>query len=102
MPLQLLSLQLATEADLVLVRQRTRTVAEVAGFDVHDQTRLAAAVSEIARNAIEYAGGGKVAFEVEGKTTPQSLTVVVTDHGPGIPRLERVLSGQLEPGSGRG
>jgi anti-sigma regulatory factor (Ser/Thr protein kinase) len=39
------------EPDVVLARQRTRQVAKALGFDAQDQTRLATAVSELARNA---------------------------------------------------
>jgi anti-sigma regulatory factor (Ser/Thr protein kinase) len=43
-------------------RQRSRQIAALLAFDVHDQTRIATAVSEIVRNAFEYAGGGRVEF----------------------------------------
>ena len=53
------------------------------GFDAQDQTRIATAVSEIARNAFQYARGGKVEFRLEGVTRPQVLAVGVTRPGPG-------------------
>jgi signal transduction histidine kinase/CheY-like chemotaxis protein len=90
----LFSLHLAAEADIVLARQRTRMLAERLGFDGHDQTRLATAVSEIARNAVQYAGGGRITFEIEGRTPPQILTIDVSDQGPGIAHLDEVMSGR--------
>ena len=53
----LLSVAVAREHDVVLARQRARQVAGALGFDITEQTRIATAVSEIARNAYAYAGG---------------------------------------------
>ena len=91
MSLPLLSVTIRLEGDVVLARQRTRTIARLLGFDVQDQTRLATATSEIARNAYEYAKGGQVDFVLEGRTAPQVLLVRVTDRGPGIRELARIL-----------
>lgn len=102
MSIPLVSLQLASETDLVVARQRTRTIAELLGFEAHDQTRLATAVSEIARNAVQYAGGGRITFEVEGRTAPQILVIVVSDTGPGIRHVEDILSGQYKSSTGMG
>ena len=60
----LLSLSIRYEQDVVLARQRARRLAELLGCDGQDQTRIATAVSEIARNAFTYAGGGKVEFQL--------------------------------------
>ena len=56
----ILTLVVRYEPDIVIARQRTRQIAGLLGFDAQDQTRLATAVSEITRNAFNYAGGGKV------------------------------------------
>ena len=58
----ILTLELHLEQDIVHARQRARQLADLLGFDAQDQTRIATAVSEIARNAFQYAGGGKVEF----------------------------------------
>ena len=71
--LDVLSVNIGREHDVVNARQRARQVAELLGFDVQDQTRIATAVSEIARNAFRYAGGGRVEFAVEGRSAPQLL-----------------------------
>ena len=67
MDICLLQIAIAVETDIVLVRSRTRHLAELLGFDTQDQTRITTAVSEIARNAHEYARGGHVTFHVTGK-----------------------------------
>ncbi len=98
----LLSVAIAREHDVVLARQRARQIAAVLGFDATEQTRIATAVSEIARNAYAYAGGGRVLFALEGKLAPQVLSVTVADKGRGIARLEQVLSGEYKSATGMG
>jgi anti-sigma regulatory factor (Ser/Thr protein kinase) len=98
----LLSLALKYEHDVVLARQRARQVAGLLGFDTQDQTRLATAVSEIARNAFTYGGGGKIEFRIEGSTTPQVCVVQVTDRGPGIADLAKILEGRYQSPTGMG
>src|SRR5438445_13357492 len=90
------------EHDVVGVRQRARQIAETFGFDPIEQTRLATAISEIARNAFVYAGGGKVEFGIDGATAPQLLTVRVSDAGSGIPQLAEILAGRYRSSTGMG
>src|SRR4051794_28672171 len=96
----LLTLDLRLEQDVVLARQRARQVAALLGFEAQDQTRLATAVSEVGRNAFQYAGGGKVEFAVADG--PPRLLVRVRDHGPGIPHLQDVLEGRYHSPTGMG
>jgi len=98
----LLSLLLRHERDVVLARQRARQIAGLIGFQGQDQTRLATAVSEIARNAVTYAAGGKVEFSVEGQTVPQVFAIRVSDQGPGIAELPRILAGEYRSPTGMG
>ena len=90
------------EQDIVFARQRTRQIAKALGFDAQDQTRLATAVSELARNAYGYAGGGKVEFAVEGASVPQLFLVQVKDEGPGISNLKEILDGTYHSRTGMG
>ena len=90
------------ERDVVVARQRARRLAELLGFDQREQTRIATAVSEIARNAYSYAGGGRIEFEVEGDSRPQLFVVRVTDAGHGIRDIERVMSGDYRSPTGMG
>ena len=98
----ILSLAIKYEHDVVAARQRARQIAWLLGFESQDQTRIATAVSEIARNAFTYAGGGRVEFAVEGRTAPQLFTVNIIDHGPGIAELPRILGGQYTSPTGMG
>jgi signal transduction histidine kinase len=96
--LPLLTLPLQREEDVVAARRAAREAAERAGFERQDATRIATAVSEIARNAFGYAGGGTVELFV----ADDSLGVRVTDHGPGIPHLDEVLGGRYTSPTGMG
>ena len=98
----LLTLSLKYEQDVVTVRQRARQIAAGLGFDNQDQVRIATAVSEIARNAFSYAGGGKVEFHVQMQPTPQAMIIRIVDEGPGIADLEAVLTGVYRSRTGMG
>lgn len=87
--------------DWIGARQRAQIVAHSLGFSQQDQTRIATAVSEIARNAFDYAGGGKVEFIADARE-PQSLLVRISDRGPGIVDLDLILSGRYRSPHGLG
>jgi signal transduction histidine kinase len=97
-------LEIRSENDVVGARQMARRFAEFSGFQHRDQTRLATAVSELARNAFAYAGSGVVEFLLELDVSPQMCWCQVSDEGPGIENLEDVLGGNLrsEPRLGLG
>jgi signal transduction histidine kinase len=95
------TLELRNETDVVVARKRAREIAERLGFEVQDQTRIATACSEIARNAVRYAGAGKVEFAVEAEV-PQVLRIVTSDSGPGIEDTKKILSGRYRSSTGMG
>jgi signal transduction histidine kinase/CheY-like chemotaxis protein len=97
----ILTIAIRYEQDVVLTRQRTRQIAALLGFDSQDQARIATAVSEIARNAFQYAKGGKVEFRVEGES-PQSFVISIRDKGVGIPNLKNILNGEYTSTTGMG
>src|SRR5688572_1742973 len=97
----LLTVELVREHDVVLARQRARQLAAEFKLDGQDQTRFATAVSEIARNAHQYAGGGRVEFRVHA-SAPAELIARVTDRGPGIARLKDIFDGRYVSSTGLG
>ena len=97
----LLRIQLRRGEDVVLARRRTRQIAEHLGFDGQDQVRLATVVSELARNAVQYALGGWIQFELVTDGEPH-LLIRVEDHGPGIPHLDQILDGRYQSTTGLG
>lgn len=90
------------EADIVAVRQRARHLAQLLNFERQDQTRIATAVSEIARNAYSYATGGRVEFSLLATNPPQMLLIRISDRGPGIADLDGVLEGRFQSAAGMG
>jgi signal transduction histidine kinase/CheY-like chemotaxis protein len=97
-PGALARVELRDDEGVVLARRRARDVAELLGFDRQDQTRIATAVSELARNAHRYAHGGRVTFARDA----EALHIEVADDGPGIADLDAVLSGRFRSGTGLG
>jgi signal transduction histidine kinase/CheY-like chemotaxis protein len=102
MPISIMTVAIRYEPDVVLARQRTRQIAKALGFDTQDQTRLATAVSELARNAFSYARGGEIEFSIEGASAPQLLLIRVKDQGPGIVNLQEILEGRYHSQTGMG
>ncbi len=102
MSTSIMTVALRYEDDVVAARQRTRQIAGLIGFDAQDQTRIATAVSEIARNAFRYAQQGTVEFLVEGQTAPQVLLIRIADRGPGIGDLGLILAGRYQSQTGMG
>jgi signal transduction histidine kinase/CheY-like chemotaxis protein len=92
---RILFTQIIIERDVVAARQRARQISGLLGFDVQDQTRIATAVSEIARNALMYARGGTVEFAMD-LASPQSLVIGISDHGPGIRNLSAILNAEQD------
>jgi signal transduction histidine kinase/CheY-like chemotaxis protein len=98
----ILTLAIACERDTVAARQRARQIARLLGFEPQDQTRISTAVSEIARNAFNYAGGGRVEYSIEGRTSPQLFIVKIKDSGPGVRDLDHILEGRYKSSTGMG
>ena len=101
MKLKLLNMEIRYEHDVVLARQRARTIAAALKFDAQAQTRIATAVSEVVRNAFQYAGGGAVEFEIDNGVEKMML-ISVRDQGPGIGNLEEILGGKYVSKTGMG
>lgn len=101
MMISLLTVEIRYEQDVVLARQRSRQIAGRLGFDARGQAWVATAVSEIARNAFQYGGGGRVEFRLE-EALPQQFVIAVRDQGPGIASLREILDGHYISPTGMG
>src|SRR5580692_3477195 len=99
---RIVSVTLETEEDVVAARQRARQIAAALDFDAQDQTRIATAVSEIARNAVSYGKGGQAEFGLDGDAKPQAFLISIGDSGPGITDLEAVMNGTYRSHTGMG
>jgi signal transduction histidine kinase/CheY-like chemotaxis protein len=98
----ILSVKINEEQDVVTARQRARQISALLGYNQQDQTRLATAVSEITRNAYQYAGGGRLDFSIDLRSRPQFFWMHVSDRGPGIRELDAALSGVYISATGMG
>jgi signal transduction histidine kinase/CheY-like chemotaxis protein len=99
---RLLAIALEQERDIVQARQRTRQIAALLGFERQDQTRITTALSEIARNAIEYGKGGRIEYRLDDNGCAPHLEILVRDSGPGIADLDSILDGVHRSGTGMG
>jgi serine/threonine-protein kinase RsbT len=78
-------------ADIVVARQQGRALAAQLGFSNSHLTIIATAISESARNIVEYATEGEVIVTLVNKGDSRGIEVMVVDHGPGIADLATVL-----------
>jgi serine/threonine-protein kinase RsbT len=95
-------LTLASEDDVVVVRQAVRRAAVEIGLSLVDQTKIVTAASELGRNTVVYGGGGSVRIETVLDTTKRGLRLTFEDRGPGIPDIERAMKDGYTSGSGLG
>ncbi len=88
--------------DVVLARQATRTWAIEAGLGLVDQTKIVTAVSELARNTVDYGGGGSMTLELVEEGGRTGLRLTLEDRGPGIADINLALTDGYTTGSGMG
>ncbi len=85
------SVEIVSSEGIVVARQKVRELAVNMGFSAVDQTRIATAVSELARNILVFAGKGKVAiFALQGDR--KGIQIVCEDDGPGIADIELAMA----------
>ena len=96
------SLNIESPEDIVRVRQSVRKAAVSLGFGIVDQTKIVTASSELARNTLDYGGGGVVQLQVVENERKKGLRIIFEDHGPGIPDIERALTDGFTSGNGMG
>jgi serine/threonine-protein kinase RsbT len=98
-------IHIATESDIVRARQAARSRAQELGFGPIDQSRIATAVSELARNVVRYATAGRGRVWIRDLQTEQGragIEVVVQDDGPGIENPDVAMREGYTTGRGMG
>jgi len=88
--------------DIVRVRQIVRRWAVELGFGLVDQTKIVTAASEIARNTVDYGGGGEVLVESLSENARRGLRLVFEDKGPGIQNIDEALKDGFTTSRGLG
>jgi serine/threonine-protein kinase RsbT len=96
------SLPIQSSTDVVLIRQEVRKWSGELGFSLVDQTKMITAASELARNTLDYGGGGMVHFEMVQEGAKRGLRVTFEDKGPGIPDIALALTDGYTSGKGMG
>jgi len=102
MPLRSERLEVRTSDDVVKARQVTRSLAIETGLSLVDQTKIVTAASELARNMLDYGGGGEVLLNIVENGARRGLRLVFEDKGPGIADIETALKDGFTSGKGMG
>ncbi|HYH08969.1 MAG TPA: anti-sigma regulatory factor [Thermoanaerobaculia bacterium] len=89
-------------AEVVSVRHAVRKYAVELGFSIVEQTKVVTAASELARNMVDYGGGGTMTLEALDDGIRRGLRLRFEDHGPGIADLTLALRDGYTTGSGMG
>jgi serine/threonine-protein kinase RsbT len=91
-----------SDSDVVQVRHTVRALAAEMQFSLVDQTKLVTAASEIARNTLQYGGGGTAEIEVVARDGKRGIRMAFEDRGPGIADVALALRDGFTSGSGLG
>ncbi|WNG13799.1 anti-sigma regulatory factor [Cystobacter fuscus] len=96
------TMPIRSSQDLVLVRQAVRTWSAELKFSLVEQTKMVTAASELARNTLDYGGGGNVTLQQVQDGIRRGLRLSFEDQGPGIPDVELALRDGYTSGGGMG
>ncbi len=91
MPVEDVEVDISSDQDIVLARQKGRALALELGFSSGDATMIATAISELARNILSYAGSGQIRLAPIHSSSPYGISIIASDHGPGIPDIQQAL-----------
>ena len=83
---------ISSEDDIVTARTKARHLAAEYGFSMIDKTRVATAVSELARNTLNHGGGGHMEICKATNGSKEGIRCLFRDQGPGIPDIEKALA----------
>jgi serine/threonine-protein kinase RsbT len=91
-----------SDAGVMNARQRGRELAMTIGISGSDLTLLATAISEIARNIVQYAGQGEIEFRSIVRGARRGLLIIARDRGPGISNIDQALQDGYSTSKGMG
>ncbi|GGF26509.1 serine/threonine protein kinase [Aliidongia dinghuensis] len=94
--------RVAEDVDVVVARQKGREMAQQLGLAGTDLTLIATAISEIARNIVNYAGRGEIRFAPTKAGGRTGIEIVATDEGPGIADIELAMRDGYSTGKSLG
>jgi serine/threonine-protein kinase RsbT len=91
-----------SDADILVARQQGRTLAEQLGFAGSELTVIATAISEVARNIVEYAGSGEMVIRPLDSGFRHGIIIISHDEGPGIPDVSQAMQDGYSTSGGLG
>ncbi|MBI2266281.1 MAG: anti-sigma regulatory factor [Armatimonadetes bacterium] len=94
--------QIKTDVDIIIARQEGRSLAAKLGFSNTDQTLIATAISELARNIILYAQSGEISVFQAQKEDKPGIVIIARDDGPGISDVSRAMQDGYSTARGLG
>lgn len=92
----------AADCDVVGARQHGRAIAARIGFSRIEQALIATAISELARNIVNYAVSGEIDIARITRGTRVGVQVVARDYGPGIVDIEAAMTDGFSTGKSLG
>ena len=95
-------MSIVKEQDVIPFRNRIKEYATKIGMSLVNQTKIITAASELVRNMLKYANGGKVYIEVISKGRENGIRLVFEDKGPGIPDISLALRDGYSTGKSLG
>jgi serine/threonine-protein kinase RsbT len=96
------TLPLRSGEDMVRMRQTVRAWMVERRFSLVDQTKMVTAASELARNTVDYGGGGSARLDLLAEGVRTGLRITFEDHGPGIADIEQAMTDGFTSASGLG
>lgn len=90
------------DLDVVRAREQGRSLAAELGFLGSDLTVIATAISEVARNIIEYGRRGEITLSSTQQKGKRGILIIARDEGPGIPNIAQAMRDGFTTGGGLG
>ncbi|MDX5438037.1 MAG: anti-sigma regulatory factor [Pontibacter sp.] len=96
------TMQIVREQDVVPFRNRVREISTKIGMSLVNQTKLITAASELVRNMLKYANGGKILLEIISKNARTGVRLTFMDEGPGIANIQQAMQDGFSTGKSLG
>ena len=100
--IKIITIDVQNELDIMLSHRRGMQLCKYCGIALSEQTRFATAISELCRNVLEFAKGGTISFAVTGDEDHYMLSATISDSGPGIRDIGKILERKPDGFKGRG
>ena len=96
------TMEIVREQDVVPFRNRVKELATKIGMSLVNQTKLITAASELVRNMLKYANGGRVLLEIISKNGQSGVRLTFLDEGPGMADIQQAMQDGFSTGKSLG